>query len=883
MTSRFPPTLARRRLVLLLILVGAALFVHVSAAQSTENRPARQEHPASVLPVEPTGASRCQFCHASEVEGYSQSAMAHSLRRAGNEPAGIVNANGSRITMHSSSTGFWQKWENAGDTVEYHIEWVIGSGSHAQGYLLSLGGHLFQSPVAYYTSRQSYDLAPGYENQPDPDFTRPVPEECVLCHSGTALHVPGSLNQYRSPVFADEGITCERCHGPSEQHLADPRPGTIINPAKLAPPARDSVCEQCHLFGVARVANPGKKLSDFVPGQGLENTFTIYHDANPTGAFKVISQVEQLALSACARKSAGQLWCGTCHNPHGKLEQSVDFYRARCLSCHTGSFSRSHPPKDSNCVACHMPRRAAKDGGHSAFTDHRIQRRPGEQPELPSTGAIVAWREPAPDLRERNLGIAEIEAGMQRHSPQLIGNGYRELTEVQEQFSNDSDFFKWIGEALLVAKQNSEAEIAFERGLQLDPNSALAEARAAAPYMQEGNVDEAITHLQRAIALDPLNLSAARTLMDLYRKQGQSTEASELAAKIKAQLNSMPARDETTTSGSAQSAEAAFKNIQVLKGIPSSELIPAMEFIASSLGVKCTFCHVEGHFEKDDKKQKQTAREMMRMMFSLNNASFAQQRAVTCYTCHRGAVKPVAIPMVANEAPSPQKIASEPQPTSADLPTVRQILDRYVSALGGAEAVGKIFSRVEKADFESGNETTSVEIFTAGPEKQAVIRHLPMGDALSVFDGQAGWVSFPGRPTRSMDDGEVAGASMDADLQFPLHIQELFPELSIQYPEKISGRDAYVLLGARKGEPPVKLCFDAQSGLLVRVVRYTQSPLGLDPTRIDYGDYREVDGVEVPFRITTAEPESVVTVQVQNVQQNVAIDETRFAKPAAGN
>lgn len=881
MISRFPSTPARWRLVLLFSFV-AALSAQLSAPQSAENKPAGQEHLASVMPVEPAGANRCLFCHTSEVEGYAQSAMAHSLRRAGKEPDGTVNANGTRITMHSSPTGFWQKWENAGDLAEYHIDWVIGSGSHAQGYLLDLGDHLFQSPVAYYTSRQSYDLAPGYENQRDPDFTRPVPEECVLCHSGTALHVPGSLNQYRSPVFADEGITCERCHGSSERHLADPRPETIINPARLAPSARDSVCEQCHLFGVARVANPGKKLSDFVPGQPLESTFTVYHDANPTGAFKVISQVEQLALSACARKSAGRLWCGTCHNPHGKLVQSVDFYRSRCLSCHTSSFSPSHPAKDSNCVGCHMPRRAAKDGGHSAFTDHRIQRRPEEQPEAPSSGAIAAWREPAPDLQKRNLGIAEIEVGMQRHSPLLIRDGYRELTDVQQQFSNDSDFFKWIGEALLVGKQNSEAEIAFERGLQLNPNSALAEARAAAPYIQDGNVDQAIAHLQRAMARDPLNLSAASTLIDLYRKRGQFAESSELATKIKTQLNPTPVPDRATASDSTRSAGTTFKNIQVLKGVPSSELIPAMEFISSSLGVKCTFCHVEGHFEKDDKKPKQTAREMMRMMFTLNDTSFAQQRAVTCYTCHRGALKPVAVPMVASETSLRQQTASQPRPTDADLPTVRQIIDHYVTAMGGAEALGKISSRVEKADSESGDQTASVEVFTAEPEKQAVIRHLPMGDAVTVFDGQAGWISFPGRPARSMPDGEVEGARTDADLQFPLHIQELFPELRVQYPENINRRNANVLLGARNGLPPVKLYFDAESGLLVRILRYTESPPGLDPMQIDYADYREVDGIQVPFRITTATPESVVTLQVQNVQQNVAIDDAKFAKPQTG-
>ena len=215
-------------------------------------------------PGEPIGAERCLFCHPTEVRGYARSAMARAMRRAGQEPDGTVTGQGTKITIHSSSSGFWQNWENGVEKSEYRVDFVIGSGEHASGYLVDIGGHLFQSPVAYYKSRQSYDLAPGYENLPDPDFTRPVSEECVLCHSGISLHVPGTLNQYRPPVFVAEAITCERCHGPSQRHLADPRAGTIVNPSKLETAARDSICEQCHLFGVARVPNPGKKLSDFI-------------------------------------------------------------------------------------------------------------------------------------------------------------------------------------------------------------------------------------------------------------------------------------------------------------------------------------------------------------------------------------------------------------------------------------------------------------------------------------------------------------------------------------------------------------------------------------------------------------------------------------------
>jgi photosynthetic reaction center cytochrome c subunit len=836
--------------------------------------------------------------------------MAHSLRRPAQEPDGIVTAHGSKITMYSTPTGYWQRWENGGDQSEYHIDWVVGSGNHASGYLVDIGGHLFQSPVAYYKSRQSYDLAPGFENQPDPDFTRPIREECVLCHSGNALDVAGTLNEYRAPVFpaSEEAITCDRCHGPAARHLADPRAGNIVNPAKLEPAARDSICEQCHLFGVARVPNPGKNLSDFVPGQRAEDVFTTYHDANPSGAFKVISHAEQLALSACARNSGGRLWCGTCHDPHNnryneasdKPLQSVAYYRSVCLNCHTAKFpaAAAHPAKDSNCLSCHMPRRDAKDGGHSAFTDHRIQRHPESLPDAPADSGIAAWREPSPDLRTRNLGIAYIDAGMQRKSLPFIVQGYRTLTEVQSQFSDDSDFFKWIGEALLLARQTSEAKIAFERALELDPDSPLAEAGAASPYVASGEADRAVAHLQRALTLDPLYLPAASTLMGLYQKEGNTAQGDALAGRIKAAMDETPAADpaapQSTTSQSAKTAEQVYKNIEVLKGVPAGQVIPAMQFITASLGVECTFCHVEGHFEKDDKEPKQIARDMMQMTFALNKNNFQGHRDVTCYSCHRGAPNPLTIPVVGNESqPNPAasvaagaagnagsaNSAMAPK-LPANLPTVTQLLDNYVRAVGGSAAIEKITTRVEKGATTFHGQEQTVEILTQAPDKQSIVRHMPGAESIvTTFDGQSGWSVAPGRPPREMHDADITAARIDADLQFPLHIQKIFPELRQEYPEKIADRDAYLLLAIREGQPPVKLYFDERSGLLVRMVRYAETPLGRNPTQMDYADYRDVDGVQIPFRVTTSQPGNTSTIQLETVQQNAPIDPAQFTKP----
>ena len=225
---------------LLVVLGGLVAIVSAGWGQSSKRVAGRSDSPTAVQPVvnEPAGATRCQFCHPSQVEGYARSAMAHSLRRAGQEPDGTVNTPDAKITMHSSPVGYWQRLQSGGDAINYRIDYVIGSGNHASGYLLDLEGHLFQSPVAYYKSRGAYDLAPGYEGLPNPDFTRPVAEGCLFCHSGTAVHISGTSNAYRSPAFSAEAITCERCHGSAAKHLGDPRAGTIINPAKLDHAAR---------------------------------------------------------------------------------------------------------------------------------------------------------------------------------------------------------------------------------------------------------------------------------------------------------------------------------------------------------------------------------------------------------------------------------------------------------------------------------------------------------------------------------------------------------------------------------------------------------------------------------------------------------------------
>jgi hypothetical protein len=468
--------------------------------------------------------------------------MSRSLRRPGNQPEGSFTAasSGARFTIRFANNTVWQRMERGGEASEYPVAYVVGSGNHASGYLIQIGGHLFQSPVCYYSARRAYDLAPGYERIAEPGFTRPVSEECLLCHSGRPLHVAGSVNQYAPAVFAQEAISCERCHGDPTEHLRRPVPGSIVNPAKLPPAARDSVCEQCHLAGVTRIPNSGKTFANFHPGQPLEEVFTVYTRAGAR-AFKVISHAEQLALSACARNSQGKLWCGTCHDPHPRSAPTSQTYSARCQGCHSGKLAESHPA-GTLCVTCHMTRRQAQDGGHTVFTDHRIARRPTSDDPAPDPDDLVAWREPAPEWKARNLALAYVNAGISGRSPTQIVRGYRMLTEVQKTMPDDIGVLKAIGRALLLGKQPAEALRAFERVLQLDPRSAAGEEDVGTALLESGQLESAAAHLERALQLDPLQLTAATALEQAYRKEGQNEKAEALADRIRRALQASPAK-----------------------------------------------------------------------------------------------------------------------------------------------------------------------------------------------------------------------------------------------------------------------------------------------------------------------------------------------------
>ncbi len=356
---------------------------------------------------------------------------------------------------------------------------------------------------------------------------------------------------------------------------------------------------------------------------------------------------------------------------------------------------------------------------------------------------------------------------------------------------------------------------------------------------------------------------------------GLALSASLALAAAKAQFGAAPQ--------SPKLAEEQFKNIKVLKGVPADQIFPSMQFITASLGVECEYCHVRGdkglEFEKDDKKNKVTARKMMEMMFAINKENFEGHRDVTCYSCHRGAANPVATPIISDEEPKPEAAsAKSPADAKPILPPADQLLDKYLAAIGGDAALQKVTSRVEKGKIAANGQQLPIEVYAKAPDKRISIMHMPNGESVIAFDGKQGWLSNVGHP-HMMSAAENDAARIDSDLYFPAHVKTLYKKFTVVPGEKIDGRDTYLVVGRNEGQPPLRLYFDQQSGLLLRLVRYAETALGRMPTQIDYADYRDADGVKIPYRWTLARPGNRFTIQVDQVQQNVPVEDAKFTPP----
>jgi zinc protease len=228
-----------------------------------------------------------------------------------------------------------------------------------------------------------------------------------------------------------------------------------------------------------------------------------------------------------------------------------------------------------------------------------------------------------------------------------------------------------------------------------------------------------------------------------------------------------------------------------------------------------------------------------------------------------------------------QKPAAAP---AAALPTVDQVLDKFVQAIGGKPAFLKFNSRVGKGTFEipAMGASGDIEIYAKAPNKSLLIINIAgFGTVQQAFNGTTGWAQEPQSGMRDMSAAEISAAKRDEAFHREIMLKELYTKLEVKAKEKVGEKDAYVVVATPAEGTPDKLYFDVQSGLLVRQDTERESPMGKVPIEAYLDDYKEVDGVKVPFTIRQTNPAFSFTIKLAEVKHNVPIDDAKFNKPAA--
>jgi photosynthetic reaction center cytochrome c subunit len=357
-------------------------------------------------------------------------------------------------------------------------------------------------------------------------------------------------------------------------------------------------------------------------------------------------------------------------------------------------------------------------------------------------------------------------------------------------------------------------------------------------------------------------------------------------------------------------ADQVFKNVQVLKGTSVDEFLGTMGIMCASLGFDCSECHVGAGTEKvdwaADTPRKVTARRMVRMVQTINHDNFSGRQMVTCWSCHRGRDRPLTTPTLANVyGPVAEELDDFLMPT--DQPSADQIIDKYLQAVGGQQrlsTVKTLVARGSSVGFGGFGRGGRAQIFSRFPDQSATIIDFPStperGHSLRIFDGHQGWIETPLSVLGEYEitGGELDGAKLDAELAFPAQIKQVLSNLHAATPTTISDLPepssqaaeeskattskehvTNVVQGIGPGGILVTLYFDAESGFLLREVRYSKSPIGRIPTQIDYSDYRDVGGMKMPFRLVFAWLDGRDSIQLDKIQINATVDKSKFSKP----
>ncbi len=424
------------------------------------------------------------------------------------------------------------------------LRYFLGSGHLGLTYLYEQNNYWFESPIAYYDALKAYSMKPGLERDRTATAALPLHPACLRCHmSGVQKTAEGSDNLYPQGPFREVGITCESCHGDTHEHVSSGGKILPVNPLKLTPEKRDSVCIVCHLEGDTSVERRGRNVLDFKPGEDISDYLSFYMYSGENTTRRAVSEIEQFRSSRCKLVTGPGMSCSTCHNPHlsPAAAERPSFYRSKCLTCHVETkLSRPvHNVADADCVGCHMPKTGAQNVPHVAWTDHRIRRRPAEADLLLTTmpSRITESAELVPILRTDENGTRDLGLAYTNLATGGIAAAREKawtLLKEAESAGGTADVALLRALGLLAqAKGDRAAAGAYYRSaLKVDPNNLIVRTNLGALLAYSGDLEAAADLWRRSFEVNRDVPSLGQNLAIIECGLGNGKRANDILADV---------------------------------------------------------------------------------------------------------------------------------------------------------------------------------------------------------------------------------------------------------------------------------------------------------------------------------------------------------------
>jgi tetratricopeptide (TPR) repeat protein len=386
------------------------------------------------------------------------------------------------------------------------LSYYLGSGRRGRTWIFEREGYWYEIPINWYAKKHLWDMTPNYLDTREMPLTLPVDPGCLHCHASNVENsLPDARNHFPGPPFPRGGISCASCHGDPSRHVAERGRGPILNPARLDPVQRDSICLECHLEGEVAVVKRGQRLNAFRPGDNLFDEAVYFEDGRKTGpGGRATSQWESLLESACKRASGDRLTCTSCHDPHASpAEQDrVSFYRLKCLACHAGLAS-GHHAENPDCTSCHMPRENTEDIAHEQVTDHRIQIASKTFVSPVAADALVPIGGARPGTRDEGIARAQLALRGDHPAFERAMHLLLEAETSDPEQASDAELHMQLGFLEQMNGDRERAKAEYQEALHADPFNETAAGDLALLDAQSGDFAAALPLWQSVFQHDP--------------------------------------------------------------------------------------------------------------------------------------------------------------------------------------------------------------------------------------------------------------------------------------------------------------------------------------------------------------------------------------------